>query len=48
VTVISALLMAAMSITASMYLIAELDHPFAGLMKISSAPVRYTLAHLGQ
>ena len=47
-TVICALLMAAASMAASMYLIGELDHPFAGLMKISSAPVRYTLAHLGQ
>jgi hypothetical protein len=46
--VISALLMAAMSMAASMYLIVELSHPFEGLMKISSAPLRYTLAHLSQ
>ena len=47
-TVLVALLVAALSISAAIFLIVELDNPFAGLMKISSAPLRYTLAHLGQ
>jgi len=47
-TVVVALLVAALSISAAIYLIVELDHPFEGLMKISGAPLRYTLAHLGQ
>ena len=46
--VISSLLMAALSMAGSIYLIVELDHPFAGMMKISSAPLRSTLAHLEQ
>ena len=47
-TVIAILLVAALSISASIYLIAELESPFSGLVKISSAPMRYMLAHLGQ
>jgi hypothetical protein len=47
-TVVAVLLVAALSISASIYLIVELDRPFAGLMKISSAPLRYTLSHLGR
>lgn len=47
-TVIAALLVSALSIAASVFLIVELDRPFGGLMKIPSAPLRYTLAHLGQ
>jgi len=47
-TLVVALLVAALSISAAIYLIVELDHPFEGLMKISGAPLRYTLAHLGQ
>jgi len=47
-TVVTALLLAAFSISASLYLIVELAHPFEGLLKISSTPLRYTLAHLGQ
>ena len=47
-TVIAALLVCALSIAASIFLIVEMDRPFGGLMKIPSAPLRYTLAHLGQ
>jgi len=24
-----------------------MDHPFEGMLKVSSAPLRYALAHLG-
>jgi hypothetical protein len=47
-TVIGVLIVAALSIAASAFLIVELDTPFEGLMKISSAPLRFTLSHLGQ
>jgi hypothetical protein len=42
------LFVAALSIACSIFLILEMSQPFEGLMKISSAPLRYTLAHLGQ
>jgi len=29
-------------------MILEMDHPFKGLIKVSSAPLRYTLSQLGQ
>ena len=38
----------ALSVAASIFLILEMERPFDGMMKISSAPLRYTLAHLGQ
>src|SRR5262249_45358581 len=47
-TVVTMLLVSALSISASIYLIVELDHPFRGLMKVSSAPLRYSLDHVGQ
>jgi len=47
-TVIAVLLVCALSVSAAMYLIVELDRPFEGLLKIRSAPLRYTLAHLEQ
>lgn len=47
-TVFAVLLLAAMSVAAAIFLILELDSPFSGLLKISSAPLRYTIAHLGQ
>ena len=47
-TVVAVLFVSALSISTAIYLIVELDRPFAGLMKISSAPLRYTLSHLGQ
>lgn len=45
-TVISILFVCALSVAASVFLIMEMDTPFAGLMKISSSPLRFTLAHL--
>ncbi len=48
VTVVAVLFLCALSVAGSIFLILEMDQPFKGLMKISSAPVRYTLSHLGQ
>ena len=47
-TVITVLLLCAMSVAASIFLILEMERPFDGIMKVSGAPYRYTLAHLGQ
>jgi hypothetical protein len=47
-TVVAVLFVAAMSVAAAVFLILELDGPFDGLIKISSGPLRYALANLGQ
>ena len=47
-TVVTVLFFCALSIAASIFLILELEQPFDGVIKVSSAPVRYTLSHLGQ
>ena len=47
-TVVSVLLICALSIAASIVLVVQLGRPFEGILKISSAPLRYTLSHLGQ
>ncbi len=47
-TVFAVLFLCALSVAGSIFLILEMDQPFKGLMKISSAPLRYTLSHLGQ
>jgi len=47
-TVVVVLFVCALSVAGAICLILEMDQPFTGLMKISSAPLRYTLAHLGQ
>ena len=47
-TVIAVLLLCALSVAGSIFLILEMNRPFEGTMKISSAPLRYTLSHLGQ
>jgi hypothetical protein len=44
-TAIGALLIAAISVSAAIFLIMELDHPFDGLVKISSQPMRDSLKH---
>jgi len=46
-TVITVLFLCALSAAASVFLILEMDLPFEGLMKISSAPLRYALSQLG-
>jgi hypothetical protein len=48
VTVIVVLLVCALSVAGSLYMIQELDRPFEGLITISSAPVRNALMQLGR
>ena len=45
---IAALLLAALSVAAAVFLMHELDGPFTGLLKLSSAPLRDALPPLGQ
>ena len=47
-TVIAALLLCTLSVTGSIVLIFEMNQPITGFIKISSAPVRDALSHLGQ
>ena len=47
-TVVVVLFLCALSVAGSIFLILEMDQPYQGLMKISSAPLRYALSHLGQ
>ena len=46
-TVIAILFVCALSAAGSLYLIMELDTPYGGLIKVSSAPLRNALTHLG-
>jgi hypothetical protein len=48
VTVITTLFVCALSVSGAMYLILEMTRPFAGLIKISDAPVRNALMLLGK
>jgi hypothetical protein len=47
-TVIIVMFICALSAAAALFLILELDQPYAGLIKISSAPLRNALALLGK
>ena len=47
-TVVAILAICALSVSGAIFLIEEMDRPLDGLMKISSAPLRNALAHLGQ
>jgi hypothetical protein len=47
-TVIAALVLCAVAVSGSIFLILEMHRPFEGLMKISPAPMRYALSQLGQ
>ena len=47
-TVVTVLLVCALSIATSMFLIVEMGRPFEGFLKISSAPLQYTLSLLGR
>jgi hypothetical protein len=46
-TVIVTLFLCALSLAGAVLMIEELNRPLEGLMKVSSAPLRYALAHLG-
>jgi hypothetical protein len=47
-TVITTLLICALSVSGAVFLVLELDHPFDGLIRISSEPMRQALDHLGK
>jgi hypothetical protein len=47
-TAIITLLLCALSVSGALFLILELDHPFDGLIQISSTPLRNALEQLGQ
>ena len=47
-TAIVTLLVSAISIAGALFLILELDHPFSGLIQISSAPLQNALTVLGR
>ena len=46
-TVVGVLLVSALSVSCALFLILELDRPFEGIMRVSSAPLREALAQLG-
>jgi hypothetical protein len=47
-TVVAVLIVCILSVSAALFLILELDRPFEGLLRISSAPMRDALTQLGQ
>ena len=47
-TVIGVLFLAAVSVALALFLIVELDGPYDGLIRISSAPVRFAVENLGR
>jgi hypothetical protein len=47
-TVVAVLFVSTLSVAAAVFLILELDSPFDGIIKVSSAPLRYALTQLGQ
>jgi hypothetical protein len=47
-TVVAVLLVAALSVSGSIFLILEMNRPLQGMLKVSSAPLRFTLSHLGE
>jgi hypothetical protein len=47
-TAVAAVFVCALSVSSAIFLILELDQPFEGLIRISSAPLRDSLADLGQ
>ena len=47
-TVVASLLISALSVSGAIFLILEMYGPYAGVIQISSAPLRAALAHLGQ
>lgn len=47
-TVVAALLLCALAVSGSTFLILEMSRPLEGLIKISNAPLRYALSQLGR
>jgi hypothetical protein len=47
-TVITVLLISALSVSGAIFIILEMSHPLQGMVKVSSAPLRKAVEHLGQ
>jgi hypothetical protein len=47
-TVTAALFVSGLSVSGAIFLILEMYAPFSGWIKISSAPLHFALAHLGE
>ena len=47
-TVITVLLISALSVSGAIFIILDMTYPLQGMIKISSAPMRNALEHLGQ
>ena len=47
-TVITVFLISALSVSSAIFIILEMNHPLHGTLKVSSAPLRKALEHLGQ
>jgi hypothetical protein len=47
-TVITSYLIAAVSVSAAIFLIVEMYMPYSGVIRVSSAPLRAAIAHLGK
>jgi hypothetical protein len=47
-TVTSSFLIAAVSVSAAIFLIGEMYMPYSGVIRVSSAPLRATIRHLGK
>jgi len=47
-TVVMALVVCALSVSGAIFLLLELTTPFAGVMRVSSAPMQHALSLLGQ
>ena len=47
-TVITVLLISALSVSGAIFIILEMNHPLQGMIKVSSAPMHKALEHLGQ
>ena len=47
-TVVASLFFAAVSVAAAVFLILELDGPFDGVIKVSSAPMEFVMSQLGR
>jgi len=47
-TAITVLLISALSVSGAIFIILEMNHPLQGMIKVSSAPLRKAVEHLGQ
>ena len=47
-TVITVLLISALSVSGAIFIILEMNHPLQGMIKVSSAPLRKALEHMGK